>query len=274
MDWTQKSLKILGLNDTEVSILNALQSIKNTNDIVKDTKISRTGVVYSLKNLSRKGLIEKIRIGKRYKYVALSPTRISEELKKVSETICISSGTVQGTRIKTSTESEFVVHVGTKEMVLLFEKVMSLNRGERWKAIQPNKSWMNMHKILSSEDLVRINDSIKNNGIIVDGVLQDNAYRLYHEFFKQDKTSLKAIAESFIDRAADYTLVPHQFFNYNAEIWLIRNTVCILNWLEGVAIEITNPDIRNFIKDMFEIVKEQGVKVDHNQAMREILAGK
>lgn len=274
MDLAQESLKILGLNTTELSVLRAFKVVKNVNDAVIETKISRTGIVYCLKNLAYKGLIKKIRSGKRYRYVAISPVELSNKLKNISEEISIGSGTVQGARIRTSTESEFVVHVGIKEIISMYEKVMSLNKGERWKAIQPNKSWMNMHKYVAPQEMIKVNNFIRENGIIVDGVIQDNAYKLYHEFFKNNKESLHAVAESFTGRSADYTLIPHQFFNYNAEIWFIKNTVCLVNWLDAVAIEITNPDMRNFIKDMFEIVKEQGMKVDHNQAMREILDGK
>ena len=71
---------------------------------------------------------------------------------------------------------------------------------------------------------------------------------------------------------ADYTVFSDEFFNYDAEIWIFKTTTLIINWKEEVAIEITNANMTGFLKDMFEFVKVGGSKLDHNKAMRDLLA--
>jgi len=271
MNWRENTLDILGLNDTEQAILECLSTAKSIQEVAEETKLSRTGINHSLKKLYKKDLVTTIRHGKRKLFIALTFTELALKLQRLQDAIHIESGSKKGIRLKTSKENEFVIHVGTKDLINMYERIMSLHKGERWKAIQPNKSWMNQHKKLTKKELVRINNAIRNNGIIVEGILQDNAYSLYREYFKDDPKALQEIGESLTGRAADYTMIPHHFFNYHAEIWLFEKTFCIINWEDEVAIEITNEDIMNFMKDLFEIAKTKGTKIDHNQTMKEIL---
>ncbi len=274
MNWTETTLDILGLNDTEKAILESLSIAKSVQDLALDTKLSRTGINHSLKKLYKKDLITTLRNGKRKLYLAITFKELSLKLQRLQDTINVESTNKKGARIKTSKENEFIIHVGSKDIISMYERIMSLHKGERWKAIQPNKSWMNMHQKLTKRELIHINNAIRENDIIVDAIVQDNAYMLYHEFFKKDPEVLQEVAESFTGRSADYTSLPHSFFDYHTEIWFFERTFSIINWKEEVAIEITNSDIMNFMKDLFEIAKEKGVKVDHNQAMSEILGEK
>ncbi len=177
----------------------------------------------------------------------------------------------KGAQVKVSKASEFNVHVGLAEILPAHARIVSMNPKERVCAIQPNKSWMNLHKKLSPAQLISFNTAIRENNIIIEAVLQENVYKLYTAFFKKNPDMLREIAESFTDRMADYTLLPEEFLDYHTELWLFKTTVLFINWEEEVAIEIQNPDIMHFVKDMFEIIKRGGKKVDHNKAMRELL---
>ncbi len=271
MIWTRNSLEIFGLTKTEAVVLEVLDTAKSVQNIAKDSKISRTGINHTLKKLYNKGLITYTRHGKRKSYVAMTPSQLSHKLQIAVDELNISGGTKKSARVKISKESEFTIYTGIKEIIPAHERIASLNKDQRLRAIQPNKSWMNLHKKLNPKQLIRFNEAIRDNKIIVDAVVQSNAYALYGEFFKHDPKTLKSIAESFTDRMADYTSISEKFFDYNAEIWIYKETVFIINWEEEVAIEITNTDIMHFMKDMYEIVKSKGSKIDHNQIMREIL---
>lgn len=270
MIWTQNSLELLGLSESETAILETLGTAKSVQDIALDSKVSRTGVNHIIKKLAKKSLVTHIRHGKRRLYIALSPSELSLKLQNALDDLSIHEGSAKSARVKTSKESEFIIYSGIKEIIPAHERIASLNKNERIRAIQPNKSWMNLHKKLTPKELVRFNNTIRENKLIIDAVLQDDAYKKYGEFFREDPAALKEIATSFTDRMADYTTVSSKFFNQNAEIWIYSKTFFIINWEEEVAIEINNPDIMGFMKDMYEIVKSKGSKIDHNQIMREI----
>lgn len=271
MKWSAEWLNILGLSKTEVLILEAIPTAKSIFTIAAETKLSRAGIKYSLENLIQKDLASRIKHGKRVLYMAVSVNELHKRLQETIDNLLIDSGAKKGVRIRTSLQNEFIVHVGVKEIIPAYERIASVSKGERVKAIQSSKSWKDLLEKFSSKQLIRFNNAIIENKIITDGILQRNAYKLYGEMLKQDPENLKESAQSLIGRMADYTFVPEQFFNQHAEIWMFRDTTLIVNWNDEVAIEITNANMTKFLSDMFEFVKMRGNKVDHNQAMRELL---
>ena len=69
---------------------------------------------------------------------------------------------------------------------------------------------------------------------------------------------------------ADYTILPDEYFDYDVEIWIFKETTLIINWHQEIATEIRNKDITGFLRDMFDLMKNSGRKIDHNKLIREI----
>ena len=271
MNWHGKTLKILGLTDTEVEVLKSLELAKSTQDIRRLTGLSRTGIKYVLEKLAEKGLVEKFKTGKRFVYMAITQKELSSKLKETIDQIDISSGDLKGARIKTSKENEFIIHVGAKEIVPAYQRIASINKGERIKAIQHHKSWLELLEKVSKEQLIDFNRSIVRNHLILDGMLNESAYNSYLKEIQKDPEKNKEVAESLSGRMADYTVFPDNMFNYNCEIWLFKGTTLLINWNEEVAIEITNQSMTPFLRDMFESVKAYGRTIDHNKAIKGVL---
>ena len=275
MNWHSKSLKILGLMDTEIEVLKSLSLAKSMQDIRRLTGLSRTGIKYVLLKLSEKEMVERVKIGKRFVYIAISKKELSQKLKDVVDEINIEVGTkgggLTGARIKTSKENEFIIHVGSKEIIPAYQRIASINKGERIKAIQHHKSWMELTEKVSKDQLVDFNRSIIKNHLILDGMLNESAYDSYIEEIKKDPRKHKDTVESLSGRMADYTVFPNSMFNYNCELWLFKSTTLLINWHEEVAIEITNQSMTPFLRDMFEFVKSGGKKIDHNKVMKGVL---
>ena len=271
MKWGTESLNMLGLNETEVFVLDALTIAKSIFTISKETKLSRAGIKYCLEGLMQKGLVTSLKHGKRKLYIAITDLELRQKLQEMTDSLLIENGSKKGVRIKTSVQNEFIVHVGVSEIIPAYERIASVSKGERVKAIQSSKSWKDLLDKVSSKELIRFNNAIIDNQIIADGILQRNAYKLYGQLLQKDPQRLKESAKSLIGRMADYTFVPEQFFDQHAEIWIFKTTTLIVNWNEEVAVEITNANMTSFLRDMFEFVKVGGSKVDHNRAMKELL---
>jgi hypothetical protein len=175
-------------------------------------------------------------------------------------------------QIRLSKESQFTIHVGLPEVIDAYSRIASANKSTRIKAIQSNKSWNTIVEKLAPEQLIQFNKSVIDNDLIIDGILQDNYYDQYAEYLRHNPQEISTdTAKSLTGRMADYTLVPKQYFDVYSEIWIFNTTVIIINWYEEVAIEIINPEMMSFLRDMFEFVKLGGKKVNHEEAMRKVL---
>ena len=271
MNWRRKSLRILGLTDSEIVVLESLTLAKSMQDIKRLSGLSRTGIKYVLEKLMEKEMVERVKVGKRFIYIAISKKELSQKFKEIFDEVNIEAGNLHGARIKTSKENEFIIHVGAKEIVPAYQRIASMNKNERIKAIQHHKSWNELLDKVSKDQLIDFNRSIVKNHLILDGMLNESAYDSYLKEIKTDPSKNRDAIESLSGRMADYTVFPNNFFNYHCEIWLFKTTTLLINWHEEVAIEITNENMTLFLRDMFEFVKIGGKKIDHNRVIREVL---
>ena len=273
MNWKNKSIRFLDLDETEIKILDSLSSAKNCSDVAKEIKIPRTTIAFVTKNLISKGFVLSVRHGKRSLYIALTEEELSKKLENVLGEMRSTARERKGVQIRISKESQFTIHVGYKEVVSAYSRIAAKNKDTRIKAIQSNKSWNTIVEKLPPAELIQFNQSVIDNDLIIDGILEDNYYEMYREYLKKNSADVaKATAKSLTGRMADYTLVPKEYFDVYSEIWIFNTTVIIINWNEEVAIEITNDQMMSFLRDMFEFVKMGGVKVDHNETMRKLIA--
>jgi DNA-binding MarR family transcriptional regulator len=270
MNWSQDSIKMLGLTATEIRILDVLTEEKNIRDITSESGVSRTGVNYAVGKLVAKGLASPIRIKRRTNYIALSGDKLAQKFERAIGDIHLSAKEKRGVRIRTSKENEFIIHVGTDEVIPAYLRIVKENKNQRIKAIQHHRSWNAMLEKISQAQLIEFNTTVIRNKLIIDGILNESAYKQYQEEIKADYMKNAAAVESLEGRMADYTTFPDQFFDHDAEIWLFKDTALIINWREEVAIEITNKEIMLFLRDMFEFVKVSNRKIDHNRLIKQV----
>lgn len=272
MKLNEELIKILGIRKTQNKILTALFEAKTIPEIVGMTGISRTGVVYELKNLQHKEFVKRIKYGKRYVYIAVSDDEFYGLMQHAIDEFKLKDNHIKGARVKTSHENEFIIHVGLKEILPAYQRIASKNRNTRIRAIQHNRSWSELNKKITPEQLIDFNHAIIKNKIILDGMLNEGSYDSYKKEIIQNPQKHKAIVESLGGRMADYTIFQDTFFNCDSEIWIFKNTALIINWKEEIAVEITNQNITKFLTDMFEFVKMGGKKIDHNKMVERILS--
>lgn len=265
-------MSVFGLNRRERAILGVLETPRNITDVSNVLKIPRATATYTINKLTKRKLARAILHRKRKKYVTLSDTEAANLLWRAIDRIGTGAADVQGARVKTSREGEFLIYVGTRAMNQALERAIISHAGGRLRGIQPNKSWMSLHD-KELKNVRRLNDAIKKHSIIVEGIIQQNAYQEYAAFF-QNKRLLHAMMESFHGRMADYVAIDESYFNENAEMMIYEDVAFITNWKEEVTIEIRNPDIVGFLKEMFDIIKLAGHKIDHNKEMRNLRTAK
>lgn len=271
MQWTKNLQRTLGISNNELKVLKVLTQAQTIQEVTNATPLSRTATVYILKNLMSKGLVKTIKFGKRHKYLALTSHEITNRFQELIDEIDIESKNKKGVRIKTTPEDEFIIHVGTKEIIPAYSRIASENKNQRIRAIQHHRSYKAIVEKASAKLLAEFNSAVVKNKLIIDGMLNESAYKTLADEVEASPSKYKDSAVSLEGRMADYTIFPDNLFNHDAEIWIFKTTTLIINWYEEVAIEITNTNMTNFLKDMFELVKRSGKKIDHNQAIRNVL---
>ena len=272
MNWSNKSLCFLGLDEKEMQVLEAFETAKSHGQAAKDTIVPRTTVAFITDRLIKKGLVLPVKHGKRFLYVAINEEQLRGRLKQMLGEIQATANERKGAQIRISKESQFTIHVGIKEVIEAYSRIAALNKDTRIKAIQSYKSWITIVEKLGPEGLIRFNQYVRDNNLIIDGILQDKQYKWYGEYLKEHPQPKSVdTAESLGSRMADYTLVPSEFFDVHSEIWIFRTTVIIINWRDEVAIEITNDQMMAFLRDMFEFVKQGGRKINHEEELRKMM---
>lgn len=211
MNWADTSLRILNLTETETGVLNTLIVPKNVQNIARDSGISRTGVNHVLKNLIYKGLVNHEVVGKRRIYRSASLEQLAQKFQQTLDQIYIASNEKKGARIRISKEDEFIIHIGAKEIIPAYKRIASENKNERIYAIQHHRSWSVLAQKITSKQLVEFNETIKKNHIILDGMLNMNAYEAYKEEIKRDPEKNAEMIKSLEGRMADYTVFPDEF---------------------------------------------------------------
>ncbi len=152
--------------------------------------------------------------------------------------------------------------------------MLRLNKHERLYIIQPNQSTEMVLRKYPFNELVEINNFIKDNKIIVEAVLHENAFDHFFETLKKEQKTgreIQAMFQSFADRVADTTYISKELLDFKAEIYIMGPVALILNWEEEVAVEIKNPDMVGMLKGFFEFIKHYGRKVDQNPMIAKLL---
>ncbi len=267
----EKAAYLLGLTRLECSILEHLSEAMSIQQISSSIGFSRTGVKYALTSMKEKGFVQRIKYGKRHLYISISKDDLSRKIQEIADELLLSGKSLKGVRVKTSKRDEFIIHIGTEEILPAYKRIASMNKNERINAIQHHRSWVELTNRITPEQLIDFNNNIIKNNIILDGMLNESAYESYKKEIEKNPEKHKENVASLKGRMADYTVFPDKYFNFDVEIWMFKNTTLIINWKEEIAVEIINDSITFFLRDMYEFGKMSGKKIDHNKMVEGVL---
>lgn len=270
MNWKHESFKVFGLSDTEMAILASLDQPRSLQQVAKASSLSRTGIKHAMKRLVAEGFVSPSAKGKRLVYVAIAPEVFSDKVRKALLEIEQNMSEKRGVQVKTRKDT-FSIHVGAKEIIPAYKRIAFENKNERIRAIQHHRSWLELIEKITPKQLVAFNQAIVKNHLILDGMLNQSAYKAYQEEIKADPEKHAEAIKSLEGRMADYSVFPDEFFNFDAEIWILKRTTLVINWHEEFAIEIINENMTGFFRDMFEFVKAGAKKLNHERALQESL---
>jgi predicted transcriptional regulator len=237
-----KFYELLGLKAQERKILKYLTPDSNVSvsDISTDTNIPRMTVYLVLDSLKHRGLADYKRIGKRRFWNRLSDIEIARLVSELVRSVHDESKSVE---IRHNDQSQFVVSHGLKNLFSIFERIAKGHKGERLIGMQPTSSMKHVVKKLSWSTLLPIQQAIRDNKIIVEGMVREDYYPTLLSLLNSDEERKSAI-DSFSGRLNDMVFVSNEYLKSETELMMFKDVAFLVNWKDEVAVEIKNTEKR------------------------------
>lgn len=265
---TTSYIEVLKLNNHEQKVLSVLpiQAGVNVSDIARDSKVARMSVYLALNSLKSRGLVDYDRKGKRRFWKKLSDKDISKLIESSARQIYENKEKIEITH---GENTGFTVLKGLQNLFTIFERIAQGHKGERLLAIQPTVSMKNVVQKFPWSTLKPIQDAIRENKIIVEGLLREDYYPTFLSLLKNPEEKKEAI-QSFIGRLTDMVFVSNEYLNSETELMMFRDVAFLVNWKDEVALEIKNKEMLSFMKESFELARGYGKKVNQNEYLKQL----
>jgi DNA-binding transcriptional ArsR family regulator len=248
----RKDIERWGFTKNEILLLSSISTkAKNISQIARETGISRTTLYTSLRNLLGRKIIESRQSGRSVLWTINEDFSLNNE-SKATKNIDAPAG--------------FKVLKGIKELTKIWDKISLANKNnERVLGIQPTRSMINTISKMNPKELLDINNSILKNKVIIEGLLREDYYEKLIGYYKGDVGKQKDILKSFMGRATDMILVGNEYLNSDADLIILKDSAILQNWKTEEAIEIKNKDMIELLKELFDLARGYGRKVDQNE---------
>ncbi len=266
----KKTTDFLSLSKNEVKILRLFKNSPDSmtiSDISNKSRIPRMTLYIALGSLKDRGLVDYSRKGKRrFWNMVDTKTFTSNVINALTEITGESEVSV------TANNGGFTIYRGVDSLYKSWDSLKDLPPYTRVYGIQPTASIKLSVKKLDWKRIKPLQENILNKPIIIDGVLPEDYYPTYAKLFAHDKKLQKTSLESFIGRATDMTFVDEKYFKDSETELLILPTVAYLtDWKNEVSIEIKNPVMLGFLRQLYELAKGYGRKVVQNAYIKEFI---
>jgi DNA-binding transcriptional ArsR family regulator len=246
--------KLLGLSREEVLIIKALKGKSlNISQLSSSTKVPRTTLYTAISSLKERDLIRSEVHGKSN---ILSIQNI-QHLEQIGEVLD-----------NQTNEKPFEFIYG-KELMLKEYELIYGQKNKRIFAIQPTASLLDLLHKFHANVFIPINENMKKNKLIVEGIIKEDAFTVYLNEYKNDKGMQQNILKSFHGRMNSSTFISKKYLNCNSELTFDDTKAYLFNWKDEVGIKILDKNTLNFLREMFEFTKGYGKKDDLNRVVAE-----
>ncbi len=265
-----KERVLLGLSRHEEKVLSALaKEPLGVSALAREIKLPRTSLNYALKKLHQRGLVVTKPHGKRRVWTMHDNLELRDRFFAVGESFAPAEKGISSFAV--SPEMRIEIFRGSKNLLRLWHMMTDLDKFERLYCIQPDASFNAAlgHALggASYQEILDINAKIKARKIIVEALVHEHSAHTIPETLAAREVEPAQFLGGFVGRLADTMKLPPEFMDVSAEMYLYRETFVIINWAHEVGITITNKEISQFFKSLFEAAKYLSHKYDQNERM-------
>lgn len=262
---TQELLRLLGLSKKEEKVLLALQGGATTPLLLaRETKVSRTAVYAILIKLKKRGLVKRHTTHGKHHW-ELAPEREIEEVlygaKRALLQIPEGREEMHGLL-----DSMVILHRGKEAVRKVIMGMLGEHKHEHFYATMGSAAAPAWGNIFSTEDLNRFNRTVKQNGIIAEGLQEDG-------WLEKEAVRLgMSWAKDFEGRTSRVNVLGSEYFQHGAQIFIFKQSMYLLAMREELVIEVRNSEIQKMILSFFKYIQDNSQLIDANELLRKIIA--
>jgi hypothetical protein len=151
-----------------------------------------------------------------------------------------------------------------EEIYQKYINIINANFGERILCLQTDKSFASAVEKVGQAKWEIVNNLIKKNQVIIDGVVPERVLKLTKGLHKSWQASIAG-------RTTAIHVVPDNVLDFNTEIFIGKNSCLITNWEDVECVEITNKEHLKMLRLFLLSLRSFGKIVNVNSLIRENL---
>lgn len=276
MDIGQK-IAPLNLSNNEIKVFECLKEYPESNiaRIQRGVKIPRMTVYLTVSSLKKRGLIDFHRRGKRDYWYVLPNHILISEIMDMTKTLI--EGNPATKNDVSGTLPHFAVHTGADTIIQLYIKKFQNEHKNRLYIIQPFSSLTALiQKTKRPELIIELNEIIKNNEIIVEGIFEQATPARYHGLLHKSKKfsghEVEQVYTAIEARVNETIHVSDEILkNIPVEILVLKDVIIVTSFEEGWALEITHKSVADALRGIIQLLKILGEKVDQAELARKLI---
>lgn len=233
-------------------------------DLSEGLKQPRSSVLLQLQSLERKGLIKRVRIGKRNIWKAADPKIL---LKLAQEQV--SAMRVALPELIAQKESginpdqtlpDIRMYRGQQGINVIYESILELRKGERVLTFEGTKSVESKLRKLPISYMAKWQIAFKKRGLILESVVSEKSIKML-------ASSNKRLVESHLARPVIAYTVPDSFIESTLDIILYGRSVAYIDTERDLAVVIVDERIKKALESIFALMFASGKRVDLNRVL-------
>ena len=254
----------IGCTPREERVLHALGTDRLTlTALARETGIPRQTIHDILARLKARGWVSSCNVGNQKRWMKVAPEIHMEQLQHTLGSL-FSNQSFTDLRHRDTTEVHFVEGKDmSTHYVELFTKHLPLKK--RIQAVQPTKSAHQQTKALNLSQTIVLNETIKKNKLVMEGILAQNYYTESTQQYGLDWL------KSFDGRAASTVTLPDDFLGLNVEVYYFDQKVLICNWFDQTGLSIQNPALVQVFKHYLDLLSHSGRKLDQQEHITSLI---
>lgn len=261
------SKNLFAFSDHESSILALFSQIEHPLTPLEISRLCilpRASVYTTLESLKKRGLVSHKKINNKSKWVSVSRKDLNEKLyeaKKIFNNY--DSGTEDLEQLPR--DSLVKVHRGKDSIKNVLNDIFSNNKNLSLYTLQGRGSEESWATNFDSAEVSLYNDQAKKNKIISRNILEKGVLEKALQKFG------KSWAKSYIGRTSVAYEIEEEYINHSSQIWIIGNSLYLMNIYELTIIEIIDSDIVKMVKCLFNFVHDHERAVEVNGYLEKLI---
>jgi len=268
--------KILDFTATEAKIIRVFREhgAGSVSALANAAKLPRSTVSSALRKLHKRGLIRRVSKGYASVWRLVKQTKLKEEFDEAATSLGVISETERRKRdtrdifgVRVSKTSEVKIYRGVQHVPDVYRYWFINSGAKRIYGAETGGAVLSWLKYVPTKATNQMNEEIKENGIIVEGVVTEDIKDAYRAFAVHDS----AWPHTFGGRMQAIRLVPNTLLRGNLEFLIAKDTVLLNNWDEQVVITIEDKSVASFFKSLYDALYETGKTFDQNAFIRGLI---